>query len=153
MCDVVTGLAVAGTLLSAYGAYQQGKAQEDVANYNAKMNELAADQKVQQGASAADQQRAKIRQILGAQRAAVGASGAVVGEGTSGAIFDQTAALGEQDALQIERNAQLEAWGLRTGAQGKRFEGALAAAAGRTGAFSTLLTGGSRAYGIYKSQR
>lgn len=153
MCDVVTGLAVAGTLLSAYGAYQQGKAQQDVAEYTAKTNELAAGQAVEKGASAADQQRAKVRQIMGAQRAAMGASGAVIGEGTLGSVLDQTASLGEQDALQIERNAQLEAWGLRTGAQGKRFEGALAAAAGRTGAFSTLLTGASRAYGIYKSQR
>lgn len=136
--------------MSAYGQQQQGKAQQAIMNYNAGMQEVAADQAVQKGAAAADVQRAKVRQIIGTQRALMGASGVDIGTGTTGQVLDQTAGMGEQDARQIERNAQLEAWGLRSGAAGQRFQGDSAATAGLYGAMGTLLTGSANAYGLYK---
>ena len=155
MCEPTTialGVALAGTAVSAYGAYQQGQTQKKIANYNAKVGELNADDAIQRGAIAADQQRAKVRQILGTQRAVMGASGAEVGSGTLGKVLEQTSTLGELDARQIEVNAQREAWGLRTQGALGRVEGDAAAEAGTLNAFGSLLTGGSQAYGIYSKR-
>ena len=48
MCEPIsaataTYLALAGTAISAYGAYEQGQGQKRIANYNAKVTELNAD--------------------------------------------------------------------------------------------------------------
>lgn len=149
MCEPMTVMAVAGTLMTAYGSIQQGKAQEDIANYNAKASEAQAADSLARGGVAADQQRAKVRQILGTQRALMGDSGVVAGEGTQGQVLDQTATLGELDARQIEVNAQREAWGLKTQAAGARLQGQYAAQAGLYSGIGSLITGGAQAYGIY----
>lgn len=155
MCEPTTialGVALAGTAVSAYGAYQQGQTQKKIANYNAKVGELNADDAIQRGAISAEQQRARVRQIEGTQRALMGASGAEVGTGTLGKVLEQTATMGELDARQIEVNAQREAWGLRTQGALGRVEGEAAAQAGSLNAFGSLLTGGSQAYGIYSKR-
>lgn len=147
MCDPLT---MAAAAVTAYGSYKQGQAQQDIANYNARTAELAAEDAVARGTQSADAQRNKVRQILGTQRAMMGATGAEVGAGTLGKVLDQTATYGELDARTIEANAQREAWGMRTQAAGTRAQGDLAAAAGTMGALGSLLTGGAQAYGIYR---
>ena len=156
MCEPITttaGLALysslAATAVTAYGAYQQGQGQKKVAEYNAKVADVQAEDATNRGFVAADQQRARVRQIAGQQTAAMGASGTTVGEGTTGLVLDQTATMGELDARQIELNAQREAWGLRSQAAGARFSGALSEQAGTMGAVGSLITGGVGAYGIY----
>lgn len=161
MCDMGIGLtasmavysSLAATAVTAYGQYQQGQTQKDIANYNARGAEMQAEDALQRGQVAVDAQRAKVRQILGSQRAIMGASGAEVGSGTLGKVLDQTATLGELDARQIEVNAAREAWGLKTQATGARLGGEMAATGGLYGAGGSLLTGGSQAYGIYKKYK
>lgn len=153
MCEPMTVMAVAGTLMTAYGSIEQGKAQNDVAQYNAKLAEVSATDAEQRGGVAADQQRARVRQILGTQRAMMGASGVVAGEGTQGQVLDQTSVLGELDARQIEVNAQREAWGMRSQAAGARLQGSLQERAGLLGGIGSLITGGAQAYGIYSQPR
>jgi hypothetical protein len=140
---------MAAAAVSAYGAYQQGKAQKQIANYNAQMQEYAAEDAIKRGTIAADQQRAKVRQIAAQQRAIMGASGVESDTGTFGRVLEQTATLGELDARQIEANAQREAWGLRSGATITRAEGDWAKKAGAMSAFSTLLGGAAQSYGVY----
>lgn len=158
MCEPITAttaalyLGAAGTAVAAYGAYQQGQQQKKIADYNAKVGEVNAAEAIQRGALAADQQRAKVRQILSTQRAVMGASGAEVGSGTLGKVLEQTSTLGELDARQIEVDAQREAWGLRTQGALGRFEGEVVAQAGSLNAFGSLLTGGAQAYGIYSKR-
>lgn len=149
MCEpVAIGLTIASGLMTAYGQHQQGLAQEKIANYNAATVETQAKDVVDQGVLASDAQRTKVRQILGQQRAAMGASGA---EGSSmNRVLDQTVALGEEDVQQIRLNALRDAWGLREQAKATRYGGAVAAASGRSQAVGTLLTTGAQAYGVYR---
>ena len=158
MCEPITAttaalyLAGAGTAISAYGAYQQGQNQKKIANYTAQANEYQAQDVIQRASISADQQRAKVRQIMGTQTAIMGASGAEVGSGTLGSVLNQTATLGELDARTIENNAMKEAWGYRSQSQLGKVEGEFASQTGTLGAFGSLLTGGAQAYGIYSKR-
>lgn len=153
MCEPTTialAATIASTAVTAYGAYQQGQTAKKIANYNAKMNEYSAEDAIKRGSIEADQQRAKARQMLASQRAAMGASG-LEETGTLGNVLQQTATLGELDARQIEANAQREAWGMRSQANIARYEGAARAQAGALEGFGTLIGGAARAWGMYKS--
>lgn len=52
--------------------------------------------------------RRQTEQLLGIQRTKMAASGFVVGEGTFGVLLDETAILGEADALAIQYEGELE---------------------------------------------
>ena len=151
MCDPGTAAVamIAATAVSAYGAYQQGQTAKKIANYNATMAEYSADDAIKRGSIAADQQRARARQIAAQQRAVMGASGVESDTGTFGKVLEQTATLGELDARTIEANAQREAWGIRAHAAGSRYEGESAAQAGTLSAMGTLIGGAAQAYGLY----
>lgn len=141
--------------LSAYGQIQQGKAQNELAKYNAQIDEnnaktaeYAALDAQARGQQEADMHRARVRQALGAQRVSIAASGGALTDDTSLAILGDTAQFGELDALTIENNAAREAWGLRVqrdnsiaSAAGQRFQGAAAKQAGYTNAAGTILSG------------
>lgn len=152
MCEpatIMTVAALSGTAISAYGAYQQGQNARKVAEYNATVNEFQAKDALERGGIESDRQRARTRQIKGAQIAAMGGSGATVGEGTLGDVLDQTATMGELDARTIETNALREAWGLKSQAGLGRAQGEAAAQAGMLQGFGTLIAGGAQAYGVY----
>lgn len=140
--------AIVGAMLSAAGMYQQGQNASKMANYNADLAKVKADDALSAGAIAEDRQRQKVRQIEGAQTAAMGASGAVVGSGSFGDILDQTATYGELDALTIRANAQKQAWGLNSQGSADRLQGALAANQGGVNAVGTLL---SASPGVFKA--
>jgi len=140
--------AIASALISAAGMYQQGQNTKKMNDYNADLARVKADDAISTGAIAEDKQRAKVRQIAGAQRAQMGASGAVIGEGNFGDILDQTATFGELDAQTIRSNALKQAWGLNTQANADNLQGALAANQGGVNAVGTLL---SAAPNVYKA--
>jgi len=164
MCEPATIALVVGGAVSAYGAYSGGQMQKQLSNYNASLSDenakiqaRAAEDATAQGSIKEDQHRAKIRQFLGKQTAAYGASGA----GFSGSVSDtltETALFGEQDAQTIRANAVREAYGFRVGeanslnaAAGSRFQGAMAAASGKNKAIGSLITSAGAAYGAYNS--
>ena len=124
MCDVLTGLAVAatvaGTAVSAFSNYQQQRAQNQAAEYNARIMErnaqvanMQADQVIKQGEIEEKQHRLKVKNLIGAQRAAAAGSGFVVDEGSFLDNMQDTAGFGELDALTIKSNAARSAWGIR----------------------------------------
>lgn len=141
-------MTVAGGAVAAYGQHKQGEYQQDVANYNAKVGEQQAQMAEEAGVTAEQQQRTRVRQIMGAQRAAMAGSGAVVDSGSFGNILDDTAKTGELDALTIRSNAARQAWGYRTGAEITRAEGAMAKSAGNYAAMGTLLTTAGNTFGM-----
>ena len=145
--SVTAYAAIIGAMMSAAGMYQQGQNASKMADYNSDLTKVKAADALSDGAIAEDRQRQKVRQIEGAQTAAMGASGAVVGAGSFGDILDQTATYGELDALTIRSNAQKQAWGLNSQASADRLQGALAANQGGVNAVGTLL---SASPGIYK---
>lgn len=114
----VAGVAagVAGTALGAVGSYQQGKAQAAAYNYNAKvaeenrkiaMNNAAMERQL--GLEEARRQRISTLQAIGKQEVALAANGVDVGYGTSLDLIEDTAMLGELDALTIEYNSEKKA--------------------------------------------
>lgn len=122
--------AAVGTL--AFGAVQQnqayrqyGKGQQDLANHNAFIEELRADDAMARGRVAEDRHRLNTRRIAGATRASFAASGVVVDDPDSTAANVQVdiAKLAEYDIQTIRSNAAMEAWGFRSNAMNIRHGG------------------------------
>jgi hypothetical protein len=134
--------------MTAYGQIQKGKAESDMADYNANVATQRSNEALQMGSIAEEQQRNKVRQVEGQQTAAMGASGAVAGSGSFGDVLDQTTKFGEFDALTIRSNAMKQAWGLQTQAVGDQLMGSYAKQGGAIGAVGSLLSGSVNAYGV-----
>ncbi len=153
MCIPLAAAAVTaslvGTGLTAYSAYQQGQYTKDIANHNAQVDNLKTTEALNMGADAQAQQRARTAQILGAQRAAFGASGLQGDSGSAGDILADTARMGEQDAQTVRTNALKQAWGYQQDALSEQGQGEMAARAGSLNAMGTLLGGGAQAYGMW----
>lgn len=142
-------LGVVGGVQQARAAKAEGEYAQAVAEENAKIKELQAQQATQIGNIEEERHRRRIRQMLGAQRAAFAASGVEMGSGTALEVLGDTAGFGEQDALAIRSNALREAWGFRVGAADDRNQGRGARMAGRNRAIGTLLTTGAQAAGSF----
>lgn len=146
---------VGSTVLGTVGQLQQGQALEQQAAYQAAvarnnqiLAERAAQDALDRGKVAEQQQRMETRQLQGRQRAVLASNGVLVDVGSALDITSDTAAIGEIDALTIRSNAEREALGFRT--QGMNFQseaelarlrGQAASSAATIGAFGTLLSG------------
>lgn len=147
--------AAAGTAVSAYSSYEQGKAQQQQALYqsavalnNQKIAQQYATAELQKGDVQEQEKRQQTAQAISAERAAVGANGLDVNTGSPLRLQADTAAVGELDAQTIRNNAQRAAYGYEV--QGMNFaanagleESAAANAArfGALGAFSSIIGG------------
>lgn len=135
-----TVASAAGAGVSAYGSYQQGKAQRRMAEYNAKVAEANAKVAERDGREIANAQRRRNERILASQRASSAKSG-VTGVGTSLIVAaDQTMQL-ELDALETERQGEIQGYNLRQQAKLDRAGGNAAYKAGLWSAGGTLLSG------------
>lgn len=155
--EVVLVAAIAGAGVSAYSAYEQGQSQKASMAYQAqvaKNNQAIADQYAQmelaKGRQMEETKRLATAQQEGAIRAAAGASGLDPNSGSPVRLQEDTARVGEEDALTIRANAARAAYGYRVqglnyGAQAGLDEMASADAArgGALGAFSSILGGAS----------
>ena len=145
MCDPVTAVAIAGSAMTAYGQIQQGRAAEKAAEYNAEVANIQAKDAINRGNIEAEKQSLKAQQVAGAQRAAMGASGAQVDSGSFADILLDTATTGEKDAQTIRTNAMRQAWGLESQAEIDLYQGKQAKVASQYAAAGTLITGASSA--------
>ena len=109
-----------GAAAGAYGAYTGQAAENQAREYsaliserNASLSELGAQNAIDKGNRDAALLGKKVSQLKSTQRTAFGASGALVDSGSAGQVVQDTAAMGEQDALTIRYNASLEAYGKR----------------------------------------
>jgi hypothetical protein len=106
------------TAASAYSTYQAGKEAKRVDDSAAVVAQAnAADDKARaadvrsRGVQEADQADQRQRRLIGSQKAAMGASGVVAGEGTFANLLADTESQGQQDEATIMHNALTEAWG------------------------------------------
>jgi len=118
--NIIAGTAAAVTIasaaLGAVSSYSQGKSQQAMYNYQAQVaeqnkkiaNQNAAQER-QTGIEEARMQRIKTLQAVGSQQAAMAANGMDVTQGTSLDIIEDTSAMGELDALQIQTNYERKA--------------------------------------------
>lgn len=143
----------AGAGISAAGAYQQGKYQNEVARSNAQTQQAMANDAIARGEIAEQNHRRQVAQVQGDQRAAMGANNVDMTSGSMSGILQDTAQMGELEALTIRSNAQREAYGHNVAATNYRAEGNMAKTAGMYNAAGTLLsTAGSvgRDWYMYK---
>lgn len=150
MCDPATAtmvLTAGGTLFSAHQAMEQADYQEQVAKNNAITQERMAKDAEARGRIEEANHRLKVAQMKSSQRARQGATGAEVNTGSAALLQQDTAEMGELDALTIRSNARRESWGYRVGATNSRAQGKLDKMRGRSNAAGTLLTGGSQVAG------
>ena len=153
MCDPATltlmsaiGTGV-GAVTSAVGAAQQGKAAQNLANYNAqiaKNDAIAARQKAEFDATA---QERKAKLFGGTQRASMAATGGELLDMQD--VVDMSAEEAELENLAIRYGGDM---GYRAGQQRadiSRFEGSVAKQKAQGKAAGSLLTGASSVAGIY----
>lgn len=146
MCEPTTLMAVgsiASTVVGVYAQQQQGKAQKQVAEYNAKNAENAATRTRNQGIFAQNQQRQKVKQLAANQRAQAAASGVDINTGSALSLQEDTELFGEVDALRIGENYLDQAASLDSQARSSRFAGQVARNSANMNSVGTLLSGAS----------
>lgn len=151
--SISTGMQVAGLATGVFGSYDKSKANQAAYEYqssvnknNATMAGWQAQDALQRGATAEQNQRLKTAQLRSSQRARLAANGVIIDEGSALNLLDDTDFMGERDALTIRDNAKREAWGARVQASNYSNDAAMlsnrADAESPLGsAASTLLTG------------
>jgi hypothetical protein len=135
-----------GAAVSAAGAIKQGNDQAAIADYNAKVGEVNAQQAQAEAAVNAGQQDRQTRQTLGQAAAAYGAAGVDM-TGSPLDVMMDSASQGELAKRLILYQGDTKAAALRQGASVSEAQGGAAQTAGYFSAGSTLLTSaGSIAY-------
>lgn len=154
MCEPTTimmALTVVAGAMSAKASMDQADYQNEVAKNNAISAEYAAQDAVDRGAVEEQQHRNKTRAIMAQQRATMAANGIDDTTGTGSLLLQDSAGMGEFDALTIRNSAMKQAYGLGVSADNMRADGQAAVAKGQSQAFGTVLTAGSQVYGQGKT--
>ena len=152
MSKVVFAMMAAGTAVSAYSAYQQGKMQKDLNNYNARIaenNSMLALRKYE--IDKKDQLR-RYRRLVGDQRVSYAKAGVMM-EGSAIDIMEDSALANAWELAKLKYNSEVEAAGYRAQATKSRFVGESAYYAGKMNAASTLLTSGTETYQYGKENK
>lgn len=143
MCSVVgvgVGLQIAGMIAEGYSQKKQGEHEDEIAKYNARVTDNEATQVRNRGVEEENIQREKTAQLLGKQRAQLGAAGVDLITGSPLDIQEDTVLLGEVDALRVRSNFNQEAESLEEKASLTRAHGKSARSAGRSAFASALVT-------------
>ncbi len=127
MCEPTTIAAItpylfaAGTAVTVYSAHEQAQSSKDLARYNAQVsdnNAKASEYAAQDALRRGDEEAAAVRRnadmLKGSQRASMAARGLDLAEGTAAELQDQTDFFALTDIATVRKNAQREAWGIRT---------------------------------------
>ena len=154
---VMQGFGAATSALGAYGAARSQKiglrGAADIADINANIAELAAQQTEEAGRREMGRVQMSTAQLKGRQRASLAANGVDLGEGSALQILTTTDVMGEIDANTVQANAVRAAWGQRiqgtSMSNDARMKRAQASAISPFGAAATSLLGS--AGGVAKS--
>lgn len=118
-------------------ADQQAKALRQNAFY---LNQSAQDATAR-GIIESDQSRVQTQQAIGTQRAAMASNGGVVDQDSNAIIQQDTAQIGELDALTISNNAAREAYGFQVQAQDNLRTAKNVQKQGKKGVLTSMLGG------------
>ncbi len=116
-------VSAAGQAKQAAAANAQAEYQSKIASNNAQIAEMEAQYAEQQGERNAESQRRKTAVMVGAQRAAMGKSGAVADTGSFLDLTLDTVRSGELDALALREEGDLAAWRARAQGMNARAQG------------------------------
>jgi hypothetical protein len=152
MCAVAAipfALIAAQGVMGAQASKQAGAAQASADLQNAAYSDAAANDAIKRGAVEEDQQRLATTSAIGTQRAGFAANGIDVNSGTAANIQDDTAQLGEFDALTIRNNAAREAWGYKAQSDTYRQSAKTAVQSAKNNMFGSLLGAGAQGASTY----
>ena len=149
MCDATAALVAMGVGggMQAYGQYQSGKFNADMANAQAGIAEQSSRDALTRGAADANTSLQQAAKAASSQRAAMAAGGVDVGSGTALDVLADTASAGAFDAAISKNNAAREAYGYQVQAAMSRAEATQARRQGNMGAVSSIMTTGASIYG------
>jgi len=124
-----------------------GRQQRALAEYNAKIAELDAQQAMQDAETQAFIELQKSRMIVGEQKVGFAAGGVVTTTGTPAVLAAQEAAMAAQRVGNVLMQGRAEAASLRRGADAMRFEGRSAQLASTVGGLTSI------GMGAYKTSK
>ena len=151
MSKAIFAMMAAGTVVSAYSAYQQGKMQRDLNEYNAQIaenNKILADQKYKLDRK---EHQKNYRRLLGKQRVSYAKSGVAI-EGSAIDIIEEGALDSAWEIAKMKYNKDVTKAGYTASAQRSKFVGESAYYTAKWNTAGTLLTGGSAAYNYGQEQ-
>lgn len=149
MAAIPIGMALVGGMMGAQSATQQGEFQSSMLNQDAGFKRRTAQEVLNAGDTSADWQRVRTGQAIGTQRSAQAANGIDVNSGSAAQLQDDTAMLGELDALTIQNNAAREAYGYQVQANQDIKNARQALSNGKTAATGSILGGFGKAFGSF----
>lgn len=155
MTWVAVAAAVVTLVAGAAQANQQrqaGRANQQIAENNARLDEASAQDAANQGARESQQSAWRTRALEGQQRAAIAAAGLDSELGTPFDIQTDAALFGGADKSAIEMNAARKAWGFGASALNNRNQGALANWQGQSSSKITILSSIGSALGSFSGK-
>lgn len=153
MALIPAAIAIGGSLLQAQGQKQSAAFESDMMQQNAGFKRQTAQEILNAGDTSADWQRVRTGQAVGTQRSVQAANGIDVNSGSAAQIQDDTAMLGELDALTIQNNAAREAYGYRVQARQDLLNASQTVQNGKTAAMGSILGGIGSAFGSFAGGR
>jgi len=144
MVDPVSAVAIAGTLLSAYGSYKAGKTSKEASERQQALLNRQAEEVMARMYINDDLTKKQGRRLVGAQRVARAGQGIDIGVGSSLDIIEDTIIEINDERLRNMRDAVFEANMIAEGAKLEGEYGRDAYKAGIIGGAGTLLTSGYR---------
>lgn len=152
LAAVTAGLSMAGVGMAAYGQYQAGKSAEEVAEYNARVQENQAKREEYAAGYEADMLADRGKKLRAKQRVAYAKAG-VTSAGTPLLVFEETAAEIAQDVAMTRWGGTQRASYYRSAAGISLMKGRSAYRAGVIGAGTSLLSGASSSLSAYMRMR
>ena len=153
MALIPVAIGLAGSMMQAQGQKDNGVFQSGMLKQNAAFKNQTADETISAGNTSADWQRVRTGQAVGTQRSVQAANGIDVNSGSSAQLQDDTAMLGELDALTIQNNAAREAYGYRVQAKQDLLNANQSVKNGNTAAMGSILGGIGGAFGSFAGSR
>lgn len=149
MCEptmIAGGAILVSSLFTAQQQRAKGKHQQGVAEYNARVAENEAQQIRNVGVEQENVQRSKTAELQSKQRAQLASRNIDLTTGSALQLQEETAELGEVDALRIRSNTENRVEAALSQADLTRREGQFASESSKGKAFGTLLSGVGSAF-------
>ena len=153
MALIPVAIGLAGSMMQAQGQKQNAQFQSGMMEQNAAFKRQTADETINAGNTSADWQRVRTGQAVGTQRSVQAANGIDVNSGSSAQLQDDTAMLGELDALTIQNNVAREAYGYRVQAKQDLLNANQTVQNGKSAAMGSILGGIGGAFGSFAGAR
>lgn len=153
MALIPAAIAVAGGVMNAQNAKQEGDFSSDTLTSNAVFKNQTAQETINAGDTSADWQRVRTGQDIGTQRTAQAANGIDVNSGSAAQLQDDTSMIGELDALTIQNNAAREAYGYKVQAKQDILNAAQVKTNASNRATGSILGGLGGAFGSFAGSR